>query len=139
MLRDLINLIAGILSEKTFVLTIVKYGRVIPLALLISCFSVKNICQSWKKSDPDGCNKLMKDSYLGIKERKKGLKSLLTYMFGNSKHLWMWDYNSLSKVLAEVGFTKIRRCKFNDADDKMFLSVENKERFENCLSIEVFK
>ena len=81
----------------------------------------------------------MKNSYLGIKERKKGLKSLLTYMFGNSKHLWMWDYNSLSKVLTEVGFSKIRRGKFNDSDDKMFLLVENKERFENCLSIEVVK
>ena len=60
-------------------------------------------------------------------------------MFGNSKHLWMWDYNSLSKVLTEVSFIKIRGCKFNDSDDKMFLLVENKERFENCLSIEVVK
>ena len=56
-------------------------------------------------------------------------------MFGNSKHLWMWDYNSLSKVLTEVGFTKIKLCKFNDSDDKMFLLVENKERFVNVLSI----
>ena len=118
---------------------ILKPGGVFRMVLPDMEFLCKEYLSSLEKSDPDGCNKFMKDSYLGIKERKKGLKSLLTYMFGNSKHLWMWDYNSLSKVLTEVGFSKIRRGKFNDSDDKMFLLVENKERFENCLSIEVVK
>jgi SAM-dependent methyltransferase len=118
---------------------ILKLGGVFRIVLPDMEFLCKEYLSSLEKSDPDCCNKLMKDNCLGVKERKKGLKSLLTYMYGNSKHLWMWDYNPLSKVLAEVVFTKIRRCKFNDADDKMFLLVENKQRFENCLSIEVVK
>jgi len=51
----------------------------------------------------------------------------------------MWDYNSLSVILKDIGFIKIRRCEFNDSVDKSFLLVEEKPRFENCLSIEVSK
>ena len=48
-------------------------------------------------------------------------------MLGNSKHLWMWDYYSLSEELREVGFLDIRRCEFNDSSDEMFLKVDKKK------------
>jgi len=91
------------------------------------------------KKNPKSSLRFMNDSLLGVTERKRGLKQIITNMLGNSKHLWMWDYYSLSEELREVGFSDIRRCKFNDSNDEMFLRVEEKDRFRNCLSIEVIK
>ena len=91
------------------------------------------------KKNPKSSLRFMNDSLLGVTERKRGLKQTLINMLGNSKHLWMWDYYSLSEELREVGFLDIRRCEFNDSIDKMFLRVEEKDRFINCLSIEVIK
>ena len=91
------------------------------------------------KKNPKSSLRFMNDSLLGVTERKRGLKQTLINMLGNSKHLWMWDYYSLSEELREVGFLDIRRCEFNDSNDKMFLRVEEKDRFINCLSIEVIK
>ena len=91
------------------------------------------------KKNSKGSLKFMNNSLLGVTERKRGLKQILTNMIGNSKHLWMWDYYSLSDELREVGFSDIRRCEFNDSSDEMFLKVEEKDRFVNCLSIEVIK
>jgi predicted SAM-dependent methyltransferase len=91
------------------------------------------------KKNPKSSLRFMNDSLLGVTERKRGLKQIIINMLGNSKHLWMWDYYSLSEELREVGFSDIRRCKFNDSNDEMFLRVEEKDRFRNCLSIEVIK
>ena len=91
------------------------------------------------KKNSKGSLKFMNNSLLGVTERKRGLKQILTDMIGNSKHLWMWDYYSLSDELREVGFSDIRRCEFNDSSDEMFLKVEEKNSFVNCLSIEVIK
>jgi len=89
--------------------------------------------------DPKSSLRFMNDSLLGVKERKRGLKQLIVDNLGNVKHLWMWDYHSLSLELKGVGFKEIRRCRFNDSKDKMFLMVEEKGRFKNCLSIEASK
>ena len=91
------------------------------------------------KKNSKGSLKFMNNSLLGVTERKRGLKQILTNMLGNSEHLCMWDYYSLSDELREVGFSDIRRCEFNDSSDEMFLKVEEKDRFVNCLSIEVIK
>ena len=91
------------------------------------------------KKNPISSLRFMNDSLLGVTERDRGLKQFLIKKLGNSKHLWMWDYYSLSEELREVGFSDIRRCEFNDSNDKMFLRVEEKDRFINCLSIEVIK
>ena len=50
-------------------------------------------------------------------------------VFGNSRHLWMWDERSLTKALSEAGFTDIRRCQFGDCSDPVFQSVEEMGRF----------
>lgn len=81
----------------------------------------------------------MNSTLLGIKERPRGLRGLLSSFYGNSHHLWMWDYKSLAEELKQVGFTQIRVCKFNDCEDEMFKYVEEKGRFENALAIECRK
>lgn len=79
------------------------------------------------------------NTMLGIKERPRGLKDYLSSFFGNSHHLWMWDKNSLSEELKNVGFTQIRVCKFHDSEDEMFKYVEDIGRFENAVAIECRK
>lgn len=78
----------------------------------------------------------MEDSYLGHHVRPKGLKGLLVSALGNSHHLWMWDYSSMNRELAEAGFTDIRRAEFGDSSDPMFTHVEEEGRWTNCLGME---
>jgi hypothetical protein len=59
--------------------------------------------------------------------------------FGNSQHLWMWDYNSLTKELDDCGFVKIRRAQFGDSSEPMFKDVEDLDRWEGCLGVECRK
>ena len=66
-------------------------------------------------------------------------KGFVEGFIGNSQHLWMWDYRSMSKELRETGFVSIRRAEFGDAEDAMFKDVEVDERWENCLGIECKK
>lgn len=78
----------------------------------------------------------IKNTLLGIEQRERGLKGLLSSFWGNSHHLWMWDTTSLSEELRKAGFVKIRPCRFNDCEDEMFKQVEDAGRFENAVAIE---
>lgn len=75
----------------------------------------------------------------GLENRERGIKGLASALFGNSHHLWMWDFLSLSAELKHAGFKDIRRCYFNDSKDMMFLLVEDSGRFSNALAIEAYK
>jgi predicted SAM-dependent methyltransferase len=79
----------------------------------------------------------MKEAHLG-KERSHDLKSFLSW-FGNSHHLWMWDYKSIERELRDVGFIKIRRAQFGDSLNLKFKDVEDKSRWDNCLGVECSK
>lgn len=81
----------------------------------------------------------IKDTLLGIDQRARGFKGLLSSFWGNSHHLWMWDNSSLSEELKKAGFVQIRSCRFNDCEDEMFKQVENADRFENAVAIECRK
>lgn len=81
----------------------------------------------------------MTETYLGKETRKRGLKGFVSEWFGNSQHLWMWDYKSISRELQNVGFTDIRRAKFGDFSDLMFKDVEEESRWLNCLGVECKK
>lgn len=76
---------------------------------------------------------------MGTTDRPKGIKGMIVSGFGNSNHLWMWDYYSLSAELKKVGFKEIRRAQFNDGKIDMFKSVEDPDRFVNALAMECIK
>jgi hypothetical protein len=76
---------------------------------------------------------------LGTEIRPKGLKAITASLFGNVKHLWMWDKYSLAKELEIAGFVDVRQCRFNDSEDKMFWFVEDKDRFINAIAFECRK
>jgi hypothetical protein len=81
----------------------------------------------------------IKETSLGKEKRSHGLKGFISEWFGNSQHLWMWDYFSISQELKNTGFVNIRRAEFGDSTDPMFNEVEEKDRWLNCLSIECIK
>lgn len=81
----------------------------------------------------------LRSTILGLKKRPRGAKGFLSTFLGNSAHLWMWDYKSLSEELKNAGFSQIRNCKFNDSRDEMFKYVEDPNRFENAVAIECVK
>ena len=81
----------------------------------------------------------MRETFLGKEKRSRGLKSFISEWFGNSQHLWMWDYKSISQELQDAGFIDTRRAKFGDFTDLMFKDVEEEGRWLNCLGVECKK
>lgn len=97
---------------------------------------VKNYVDS---TSPDAALKFLSHTQLGLKTRPRGISGLLTAIAGNSKHLWMWDYEAMVAELSRIGFQGIRRAYFDDADDPMFDAVEDESRWHNALGIECVK
>jgi SAM-dependent methyltransferase len=85
---------------------------------------------------PDSAPRFMRDTYLGHNTRHRGLMGLLRAGFGNSQHLWMWDFSSLSAELAAAGFKDVRRASFGDAVDSAFAAVEELHRWDGQLGME---
>jgi len=81
----------------------------------------------------------IRDTNLGHESRARGIKGLARTWLGNSQHLWMWDYKSIQAELEEAGFVEVRRAAFGDSSDPMFRTVENEDRWKNCLGVECRK
>ena len=84
-------------------------------------------------------HRFMESSYLGTKQRARGLKGLVTGWLGNSSHLWMWDEKAMTAELRQQGFIHIRKAAFGDAEDRRFDEVEEKGRFDGCLAMQCQK
>lgn len=89
----------------------------------------KRYVQEAATRSPDAAHWFMGAAHLGVSKAPIGTFGRLRQVLGGSMHLWMWDEFSLSAELAQAGFQDIRRCSFGDADDPMFLKVEDKGRF----------
>lgn len=81
-------------------------------------------------------HEFMKDTFLGHETRRRNLRAFLVSWLGNSKHLWMYDFKSITFELHEAGFVEIRRASFGDSPDLKFLTVEDKSKWTNALGIE---
>lgn len=78
---------------------------------------------------------------LGVDFRPSGLVSSVVRHFGNSRHLWMWDYSSMSKLLTDIGFRSIRPANFGDSSLTVFSLVEEEHRWngEPTFGLEAMK
>ncbi len=92
-----------------------------------------------KDKDPDAVKKMLEESILGIKTRKRGFLNFFKSFFGNANHLWMWDFYAMEKVLKDAGFKNIRPAKFGDCADQQFALVESEARFRDAVAIECTK
>jgi hypothetical protein len=77
----------------------------------------------------------MSETMLGLKERPRGVKNIISRLMGNANHLWMWDSKSLISELKNVGFTNVRICKYSDSGDSMFQYVEDPNRFIHSVAV----
>jgi len=92
-----------------------------------------------QNTDVGAAQAFVRDTGMGRETRKRGVLGFIYEFLGNSSHLWCWDYKSLEHELLEVGFKSVRRARFNDSGEKMFIHVEDKERWDDCLGIECIK
>ena len=77
----------------------------------------------------NNANNFIKDIGMGEISKPKKIFSKIRSLFGNSKHLWMYDNKSMSKELENKKFENINICQFGDSNIKVFEEVEEKERF----------
>lgn len=118
---------------------ILKKGGVFRLVLPDLEYEARQYIAGLDNNRDDASHHFMASTMLGAHHRSKGVKSILMNHYGNSNHLWMWDYLSLSKELKDAGFSSVRRSQFNDNKDEMFTYVESEGRYTNCLGIEAIK
>jgi predicted SAM-dependent methyltransferase len=78
----------------------------------------------------------LQETLLGIEKRPKGIMANCRSLFGNSNHLWMWDYKGIEEELKSAGFSGISRAEFKDSKITDFAEVEDSERWERCLGFE---
>jgi len=116
-----------------------KPGGVFRLVLPDLEYLIRQYTEASQNSASTPALEFMKFTGLGLEKRERGIKGLLYSIFGNSRHLWMWDYQSLARELDAVGFVDIRRVQFGDSPIRQFQDVENKTRWVNCLGIECNK
>jgi predicted SAM-dependent methyltransferase len=100
--------------------------------------AVLNYIEEYDRIDAPA-NELMRNTMLGVENRAKNLLSSIKGMYGNSKHLWMWDYKSLEFELKKMGFVNIRQCSFGDSSDPFFRYVEEEGRFLQAVAFECQK
>lgn len=115
---------------------ILKSGGVFRLVLPDLEYSIKKYIEC---TSGDAALTFMKETSLGQERRNRSIKGVIFSLFGNSQHLWMWDYKSIEIELEGAGFKNIRRVQFGDALDGMFKLVEDKGRWDNCLGVECKK
>lgn len=118
---------------------ILKPGALFRLVMPDLMAIVKKYEQASAAGDPSASLQFMDDSGIALKTRPRGLKGVATTVLGNSRHQWLWDYESTISALEDAGFTDIRRCLFNDSADDMFRLVEESDRFENAVALEMTK
>lgn len=83
----------------------------------------------------DAAIDFMKETRLGVESRARGVMGLLRSWLGNSEHLWLWDFESLSRELVNAGFRNPRRVHFHDSGDPLLDSIERPDRWANALGI----
>lgn len=123
--------------KNTF--NLLKEGGVFRCILPDLEFFINQYVDSVKLKDPNASTIFMKSASLGLIEKPKSLRNKLISLLGNSNHLWMWDQYSLYNELINIGFTKVRKCNFNDSEYPVFNSIENPDRYWAAIAFECVK
>ena len=79
--------------------------------------------------DPTAADTFMQACSLGRRGTLRGFIAWISTCFGNSAHLWMYDFSGLKTLLEQAGFVGVRRGELGDCDDPKFALVEDPDRF----------
>lgn len=110
-------------------LRILKPGGVFRLVVPDLYWRASLYVASAKNADPSAADQLMSNCRLGKRIKNQSILAIGKDYYGNTAHLWMYDFGALEALLEEAGFTAIRRCQLGDAEDPMFAGVEYRNRF----------
>jgi predicted SAM-dependent methyltransferase len=91
------------------------------------------------KGERDASLRFMENTILGTEQRPKGLKAIAETVFGNARHLWMWDHQGVIEALEKAGFSSVRKCSYHDSKEEMFHLVEAESRFVHAVALEAIK
>ncbi|MBE9175009.1 methyltransferase domain-containing protein [Synechocystis salina LEGE 06155] len=101
---------------------------------------LEHLTKEYLKDSSDGASLIfLRATSLGRETKSRNLKEFILDWFGNSYHLWMWDFKSIAQELKNAGFIEIRRAQHGDCVDPMFKDVEELGRWLNCLGVECRK
>ena len=117
-------------------LQILQSGGIFRLVLPDLEYSVRQYVEN---PEPDAAVTFLKGTGLCHEKRARNIKDIIVSWFGNSQHLWMWDYKAIELELINAGFVEVRRAYFGDSSDIKFNVVEEKDRWDNCLGVECKK
>jgi hypothetical protein len=87
-------------------------------------------------ADSRAASEFVEATGMGQQYRPRGLRGLVKAAFGNSLHLWMWDFKSLEQELMSAGFSDVRRAYFGDSQQPRFKDVEAAGRFVDAVGVE---
>ena len=90
-------------------------------------------------AEPAAAEAFMRATGLGVAQRPRRIADRLRQALGHSRHLWMWDFESLSARLDAAGFCEIRRAVLGDSMHDEFAVVEDRARWDNALGVECMK
>ncbi len=79
---------------------------------------------------------LLRATMLDAELRRCDIMAMLEAAFGNSRHLWMWDYEGIAYELAAAGFRCITRARLGDNPAPHWAEVEEEDRWRDCLGFE---
>ena len=98
---------------------------------------LRTVAQRYVEDPSDtAASRFMTETFLGVAERPRGVGGFLRSWLGNSHHLWMWDYPSLSRELATAGFKDVRPARVGDSAEPMFAAVEEGSRWVDAVGIQ---
>lgn len=101
---------------------------------------IKVLVENYMKNKDFDSIKLIESMGIGVKSKPKNFFDFLISYLGNSKHLWLWDYETTLKELDAVGFKKIRKYNYGEYDlYPEFSHVEKETRFLNSFAVECTK
>ena len=102
-------------------------------------YFVKEYIKNKEENNHLASNVFIKNTSLGLENRQKGLIAYLKSIYGNSKHLWLWDKSSTYHYLKEVGFKNIKESFFGKYTDDMFKLVDIEGRYNSSFCLEMTK
>jgi hypothetical protein len=88
---------------------------------------------------PGSSMKFITEIMMGEESRARGLGGFVRNWLGNSRHRWMWDYETMAPELEKAGFVQIRRAAAGDSGIPAFDAVEDPGRWTNCLGVHCIK
>lgn len=91
------------------------------------------------KAQAEASINFCKNTVLGRTHRNRSVAGVVSALYGNSQHRWMWDAKSLPAALAEKGFVDIRSFQKGESDDPVVLLPEQDHQFERGIGFECKK